>query len=60
MIERKYLANIVDEQDSIILYYKDYVVVQDSIIKDFQDKLVMTNEVNENLRKQYELSLIHI
>ena len=54
MIERKYLANIVNEQDSIILYYKDYTIIQDSIIKDFQDKLVMTNEVNENLRKQYE------
>lgn len=54
MIERKYLANIVNEQDSIILYYKDYTIIQDSIIKDFQNKLVMTNEVNENLRKQYE------
>ena len=54
MIERKYLANIVNEQDSIILYYKDYTIIQDSIIKDFQDRLVMTNEVNENLRKQYE------
>ena len=54
MIERKYLANIVNEQDSIILYYKDYTIIQDSIIKDFQDKLVMTNEINENLRKQYE------
>ena len=54
MIERKYLANIVNEQDSIILYYKDYTIIQDSIIKDFQDRLIMTNEVNENLRKQYE------
>lgn len=54
MTERKYLANVVNEQDSIIIYYKDYVVIQDSVIQDFQNRLVKTNEINENLRKQYE------
>lgn len=54
MTERNHLANIVNEQDTIIIYYKDYVVVQDSIIQDFQNRLIKTNKVNENLRKQYE------
>lgn len=54
MIERNYLLDITEEQDSIICLYKLYIDEQDSIIKVFKDKVVESNKINEDINKAYE------
>lgn len=54
MIERNYLLDITEEQDSIICLYKLYIDEQDSIIKIFKDKVIESNKINEDINKAYE------
>lgn len=54
MIERNYLLDITEEQDSIICLYKLYISEQDSIIEIFKDKVIESNKINEDINKAYE------
>lgn len=54
MIERNYLLDITEEQDSIICLYKLYISEQDSIIEVFKDKVIKSNKINEDINKAYE------
>lgn len=54
MIERNYLLDITEEQDSIICLHKLYIYEQDSIIKLFKDRVKESNKINENINKAYE------
>ena len=54
MIERNYLLDITEEQDSIICLHKLYIGEQDSIINDFQQKIIKNNKINEDINKAYE------
>ena len=54
MIERNYLLDITEEQDSIICLYKLYIDEQDSIIEIFKDKVIESNKINEDINKAYE------
>ena len=54
MIERNYLLDITEEQDSIICLYKLYTAEQDSIIEVFKDKVIESNKINEDINKAYE------
>lgn len=54
MIERNYLLDITEEQDSIICLYKLYISEQDSIIEVFKDKVIESNKINEDINKAYE------
>lgn len=54
MIERNYLLDITEEQDSIICLHKLYIEEQDSIIELFKDKVEKNNKINENINKAYE------
>lgn len=54
MIERNYLLDITEEQDSIICLHKLYIYEQDSIIEFFKDKVKESNKINEDINKAYE------
>lgn len=54
MIERNYLLDITEEQDSIINLHKLYISEQDSIINDFQQRIIKNNKINEDINKAYE------
>lgn len=54
MIERNYLLDITEEQDSIICLHKLYIEEQDSIIEIFKDRIEQNNKINENINKAYE------
>ena len=54
MIERNYLLDITEEQDSIICLHKLYISEQDSIINDFQQRIIKNNKINEDINKAYE------
>lgn len=54
MIERNYLLDITEEQDSIICLHKLYIHEQDSIIKLFKYRVKESNKINENINKAYE------
>ena len=54
MIERNYLLDITEEQDSIICLHKLYIYEQDSIIKLFKDRVKESNKINEDINKAYE------
>ncbi len=54
MIERNYLLDITEEQDSIICLHKLYIEEQDSIIELFKDRVEKNNKINENINKAYE------
>jgi len=54
LIERKYLINIVEAQDSIICLQDSYILNQDSINDILKDRIIKTNELNNSLQKQYE------
>ena len=54
MIERNYLLDITEEQDSIICLHKLYIEEQDSIIELFKDRIEQNNKINENINKAYE------
>lgn len=54
MIERNYLLDITEEQDSIICLHKLYIEEQDSIIELFKNRVEQNNKINENINKAYE------
>lgn len=54
MIERNYLLDITEEQDSIICLHKLYIEEQDSIIELFKDRVKQNNKINESINKAYE------
>lgn len=54
MIERNYLLNIINEQDSIILMKDKYINEQTKIITDFQKRVSDANKINEAVRKDLE------
>ena len=54
MIERNYLLDITEEQDSIICLHKLYIYEQDSIIKLFKNRVKESNKINEDINKAYE------
>ena len=54
MIERNYLLDITEEQDSIISLHKLYISEQDSVINDFKQKIIKNNKINEDINKAYE------
>lgn len=54
MIERNYLLDITEQQDSIISLHKLYISEQDSIINDFQQRIIKNNKINEDINKAYE------
>ena len=54
MIERNYLLDITEEQDSIICLHKLYIEEQDSIIEIFKYRIEQNNKINENINKAYE------
>lgn len=51
MIERLYLIDINNQQDSIIDMKDNYINEQHNIIYDFQKKLNSANKINENMIK---------
>lgn len=51
MIERLYLIDINNQQDSIIDMKDNYINEQHNIISDFQKKLDGTNKINEDMTK---------
>lgn len=54
LIERKYYINIVNEQDSIINFQKQYINEQNEIISDMQNRIIETNRINQKLQEQYD------
>lgn len=50
LIERKYLLNIVNEQDSIIKYQDNYIKEEQRIVRELQDN------INNNERLHVELN----
>lgn len=54
MIERNYLLNITNEQDSIIFMKDKYINEQTKIITDFQKRVSDANKINEAVRKDLE------
>ncbi len=54
LIERKYYINIVNEQDSIINFQKEYINEQSEIISDMQNRIMETNRINQKLQEQYD------
>lgn len=51
MIERLYLIDINNQQDSIIDMKDNYINEQHNIISDFQKKLDSANKINEDMTK---------
>lgn len=51
MIERLYLININNQQDSIIDMKDNYINEQHNIISDFQKKLDGANKINKDMTK---------
>lgn len=51
MIERLYLIDINNQQDSIIDMKDNYINEQHNIISDFQNKLDNANKINEDMTK---------
>ena len=51
MIERLYLININNQQDSIIDMKDNYINEQHNIISDFQKKLDSANKINKDMTK---------
>lgn len=49
MIERKYLIDVVNQQDSIIILKNAYIGEQNKVINDFQNKVVQLNALNESI-----------
>lgn len=52
LIERKYLLELNEQQDSIIILKDKYITEQSKIIKDFQNTIIEYNKLNENLQKE--------
>lgn len=51
MIERLYLLEIVNQQDTIINMKDKYINEQQRIITDFQKRVNDTNKLNESIKK---------
>lgn len=49
MIERKYLIDVVNQQDSIIILKNAYIGEQNKVINDFQNRVVKLNALNESI-----------
>lgn len=54
LIERKYLLNIVNEQDSIISFKDNYITEQKKIITDFQNRVNNAIKINEAIKQDIE------
>ena len=54
LIERKYLLDIVNEQDSIISFKDNYIVEQKKIITDFQNRVDNAIKINEAIKQDIE------
>ena len=54
LIERKYLLNIVNEQDSIISFKDNYIIEQKKIITDFQNRVDNAIKINEAIKQDIE------
>lgn len=54
LIERKYLLNIVNEQDSIISFKDNYIAEQKKIITDFQNRVDNAIKINEAIKQDIE------
>lgn len=54
LIERKYLLDIVDEQDSIISFKDNYITEQKKIITDFQNRVDKAIKINDAIKKDIE------
>lgn len=52
MIERLYLLNILNEQDSIINMKDNYINTQSFVISDFQKKVNEVNKLNESIEQE--------
>lgn len=61
LIERKYLLNIVNEQDSVIKYQDNYINEEKRIVKELQDqltsKVIFQNQLNNTLKRQKVISV---
>lgn len=54
MIERIYLLEIVNQQDTIINMKDKYINEQQRIITDFQKRVNNTNKLNESIKKDLD------
>lgn len=54
LIERKYLLDIVNEQDSIIGFKDNYIIEQKKIITDFQNRVNDAIKINEVIKQDIE------
>lgn len=54
MIERLYLFEIVNQQDTIINMKDKYINEQQRIITDFQKRINDTNKLNESIKKDLD------
>lgn len=54
LIERKYLLDIVNEQDSIISFKDNYITEQKKIITDFQNRVDNAIKINEVIKQDIE------
>lgn len=54
MIERLYLLEVVNQQDTIINMKDKYINEQQRIITDFQKRVNDTNKLNETIKKDLD------
>lgn len=54
MIERLYLIEVVNQQDTIINMKDKYINEQQRIITDFQNRVNDTNKLNESIKKDLD------
>lgn len=54
MIERLYLLEVVNQQDTIINMKDKYINEQQRIITDFQKRISDTNKLNESIKKDLD------
>ena len=54
MIERLYLLEVVNQQDTIINMKDKYINEQQRIITDFQKRINNTNKLNETIKKDLD------
>lgn len=54
MIERLYLIEINNQQDSIIIMKNNYINEQHKVIIDFQKRIETTNQLNKDIKKDLD------
>lgn len=54
MIERLYLIEINNQQDSIIIMKDNYINEQHKVIIDFQKRIETTNQLNKDIKKDLD------